>query len=81
MRKDKTIHLGQVECIAINFMRLFITFQGIHLEQVKGEAADFHPSPDFLSSTHGHRSRPVCRNPGLRAALKSPVAYGSFSQS
>lgn len=47
MRKDKTIHLGQVERFAINFMRLFITFQGIHLEQVKGEAADFHPSPDF----------------------------------
>lgn len=47
MRKDKTIHLGPVECIASDSMRLLITFQGIHLEQVKGEAADFHPSPDF----------------------------------
>lgn len=29
-------------------MRLFITFQRIHLEQVKGKAANFHSSPDSI---------------------------------
>lgn len=34
--------------ITVNFMRLFITFQCIHLEQAKSKAANFNSLPDFI---------------------------------
>lgn len=75
-----SIHLWQVEFITFNFMRLFITFQCIHLEQVKRKAANFHSLPDSLWCAQTLQML-VYRNEEQYELHKFPVAYGYYCQS